>query len=477
VTPSVADLRALWPELIVAGAALVIMVWGTFMAQDRQSPLRWATSLALIAALSETVALGADARTLFGGMYSRDAAALVLQTIALGGAVMAVWLSGDYVERTRLEAGEFYALVLVAALGTMVMAAGSDLIMIFLGLETLSIPLYVLAAYARDDLRSQEAGMKYFLLGAFSSVFFLYGIALIYGVTGSTSLVRLGAVAASDSIMLRIGIGLLLIGLAFKAAVVPFHAWAPDVYEGAPLPVTAYMSVIAKVGAFAALLRVFPGTLGAQTAQWAGALALLSILTMVLGNFAALLQTNLKRLLAYSSIAHTGFMMIGVAAGTRQGAWGVAFYLFAYTFMTLGAFAVLLMLERRGEEADQITDLTGLASRSPSLAAAMAVCMVSLAGLPPTAGFIAKFYVFAAALDAGQTALAVLGVLASVVSAYFYLRVAYTMFTGEPQGDVSFAGGRWVAAALAVAVIGVLALGVFPAPVTAFVQQLGQALR
>jgi len=319
--------------------------------------------------------------------------------------------------------------------------------------------------------------MKYFLLGAFSSVFFLYGIALIYGVTGSTSLVRLGAVAASDSIMLRIGIGLLLIGLAFKAAVVPFHAWAPDVYEGAPLPVTAYMSVIAKVGAFAALLRVFPGTLGAQTAQWAGALALLSILTMVLGNFAALLQTNLKRLLAYSSIAHTGFMMIGVAAGTRQGAWGVAFYLFAYTFMTLGAFAVLLMLERRGEEADQITDLTGLASRSPSLAAAMAVCMVSLAGLPPTAGFIAKFYVFAAALDAGQTALAVLGVLASVVSAYFYLRVAYTMFTGEPQGDVSFAGGRWVAAALAVAVIGVLALGVFPAPVTAFVQQLGQALR
>ena len=477
MTPSVADLRALWPELIVAGAALVIMVWGTFMAQDRQSPLRWATTLALIAALSETLALGADARALFGGMYSRDAAALVLQTIALGGAVMAVWLSGDYVERTRLEAGEFYALVLVAALGTMVMAAGSDLIMIFLGLETLSIPLYVLAAYARDDLRSQEAGMKYFLLGAFSSVFFLYGIALIYGVTGSTSLVRLGAVAASDSIMLRIGIGLLLIGLAFKAAVVPFHAWAPDVYEGAPLPVTAYMSVIAKVGAFAALLRVFPGTLGAQTAQWAGALALLSILTMVLGNFAALLQTNLKRLLAYSSIAHTGFMMIGVAAGTRQGAWGVAFYLFAYTFMTLGAFAVLLMLERRGEEADQITDLTGLASRSPSLAAAMAVCMVSLAGLPPTAGFIAKFYVFAAALDAGQTALAVLGVLASVVSAYFYLRVAYTMFTGEPQGDVSFAGGRWVAAALAVAVIGVLALGVFPAPVTAFVQQLGQALR
>lgn len=477
MTPSVADLRALWPEIIVAGAALVIMVWGTFVAPDRQSPLRWGAAVALAAALWKTVALGPDARALFGGMYTRDATALVLQTIALGGALMAVWLSGDYVERTRLEAGEFYALLLIAALGAMVMAGGRDLIMVFLGLETLSIPLYVLAAFAREDLRSQEAGMKYFLLGAFSTVFFLYGIALIYGVTGSTSLFRLGAVAASDSIMLRIGIGLLLIGLAFKAAIVPFHAWAPDVYEGAPLPVTAYMSVIAKVGAFAALLRLFPGTLGAHTAQWAAVLAVLSILTMVLGNFAALLQTNLKRLLAYSGIAHAGFMMMGVAAGTRQGAWGVAFYLLAYTFMTLGAFAVVLMLERRGEEADQIADLTGLAWRSPSLAAAMAVCMISLAGLPPTAGFIAKFYVFAAALAAGQTALAVIGVLASVVSAYFYLRVAYTMFIGEPRDDVTFAGGRWVAVALVVAVIGVLALGVYPAPVTAFVEQVGQALR
>lgn len=477
MTPSVADLRALWPELIVAGAALIIMVWGTFMSQDRQPLLRWATVVALAAALSETVALGADTRRLFSGMYTRDSAALVLQSIALGGALLVVWLSGDYVHRMRLEAGEFYALVLVAALGAMVMAAGSDLIMIFLGLETLSIPLYVLAAYARTDLRSQEAGMKYFLLGAFSTVFFLYGIALIYGVTGSTNLARLGAVAASDSIMLRIGIALLLIGLAFKAAVVPFHAWAPDVYEGAPLPVTAYMSVIAKVGAFAALLRVFPGTLGAHTAQWAGVLGLLSILTMVLGNLAALLQTNLKRLLAYSSIAHAGFMLIGVATGTRQGAGAVAFYLVAYTLMTLGAFAVVLMLERSGEEADQIADLTGLAARSPSLAAAMAVCMVSLAGLPPTAGFIAKFYVFAAALDAGQTALAVVGVLASVVSAYFYLRVAYTMFIGEPRDDVTFVGGRWVAGALVVAVVGVLALGVYPAPVTAFVQQMGQALR
>jgi len=473
--PSSADLRALTPELIVAGAALAVLVWATFLPPQRQQILRWMSAAALVAAAWQVLVLGAGVPSVFSGMYARDGVTLVLQAAALLGALLALALAGDYVERARLEAGEFYALLLVAALGAMVMAGSRDLIMVFLGLETLSIPLYVLAAFARTDLRSQEAGMKYFLLGAFSTVFFLYGIALVYGVTGSTSLPRLAA--ASDTLMLRVGLGLLLIGLAFKAAIVPFHAWAPDVYEGAPLPVTAYMSVIAKVGAFAALLRLFPGTLHTQSVQWTGILAALSTLTMILGNLAALRQTSLKRLLAYSSIAHGGFLLIGVAAGTTRGAWGVAFYLLAYTLMTLGAFAVALMVTRRGEEADQIADLTGLASRSPALAGAMTVFMVSLAGLPPTAGFVGKFYVFAAALDAGQTALAIVGVLASVVSAYYYLRVAYTMFSGEPGGDVTFAGDRWVTGALIVAVVGVLALGIFPAPVTAFVQQLEQALR
>jgi NADH-quinone oxidoreductase subunit N len=318
--------------------------------------------------------------------------------------------------------------------------------------------------------------MKYFLLGAFSTTFFLYGIALIYGVTGSTSLVRLAA-AAPEGPMLRAGVALLLVGLAFKAALVPFHAWSPDVYEGAPLPVTAYMSVIAKIGAFAALLRIFPGALTALAGEWRGILAALSILTMVLGNLAALRQTSLKRLLAYSSIAHAGFILIGVAAGSSRGAWGVAFYLLGYTFMTLGAFAVALRVTRGGEEADAIADLTGLASRSPALAAAMAVFMVSLAGLPPTVGFVAKLYVFTAALEAGQSALAIVGVLASVVSAYYYLRVAYTMFTGEPASGIAFAGDRWLGGALLAAAAGVLVLGVFPSPLTVFVQQVAQVLR
>ncbi len=466
------DLRLLWPEITVAVGAMILMLWGTRGGHAR--PVRVASALILAAALWEVLALGAAGEGA-GAMYVRDGLTVVLQVTALLAALLAASLSGDYVERAHLEAGEFYALLLVAALGAMVMAGARDLLLLFLGLETLSIPLYVLAAFARGDLRAQEAGMKYFLLGAFSTAFFLYGIALVYGAAGSTAL---AAVAdAAPSLLRSIGVGLLLVGLGFKAAVVPFHAWAPDVYEGAPLPVTAYMAVIAKVGAFAALLRVTPAVIGAGSADWTAVLGALCVLTIVLGNFAALLQSGIKRLLAYSSIAHAGFMLIGVSVGTAQGASAVAFYLLAYTLMTLGAFGVILMLQRRGEEADQVADLTGLAWRSPALAAAMAVFMVSLAGLPPTAGFLAKFYVFAAALDAGQTGLAIVGVLASVVSAYFYLRVAYTMFTGEPSAEVTFVGGRWVAATLVVTTAGVLALGVFPAPLTEFVQRVTQVLR
>ena len=466
------DLRLLWPEILLAAGAMALMLVGA--RRGRVGAARWITLAALAAALGAVLVLGAAGDGV-GPMYVRDGLTAVLQLTALLAALVAAALGGEYVERTALEAGEFYALLLVAALGAMIMAASRDLILLFLGLETLSIPLYVLAAFARADLRSQEAGMKYFLLGAFSTAFFLYGIALVFGASGGTSLSALAD--AEPSVLLRIGVGLLLVGLGFKAAAVPFHAWAPDVYEGAPLPVTAYMAVIAKVGAFAALLRLAPAALGAVGEAWIVVIGTVSVLTMALGNFAALLQTGVKRLLAYSSIAHAGFMLIGIAAGTPQAAGAVAFYLVAYALMTLGAFGVVLMVARGGEEADQVADLTGLAWRSPALAAAMAVFMVSLAGLPPTAGFFAKFYVFAAALDAGQSALAIIGVLTSVVSAYFYLRVVYTMFTGEPRANVVFVGGRWLRAALVVTTAGVLALGVFPAPLTAFVRQVAQIFR
>lgn len=470
------DLRLIVPELIVTATALALMVLAAILPADRRPLLRWLAVAGAGTALSATLAGGVGPAVAFAGMYTRDALTDVLQTTALVTTLLALWLSSEYVERTQF-AGEYYALVLVAALGAMLMAASTDLIMLFLGLETLSIPLYVLAAFARTDLRSQEAGLKYFLLGAFSTSFFLYGIALLFGASGSTNLGALAEHARAPEMIFQAGVALLTIGLAFKAAVVPFHFWAPDVYEGAPLPVTAYMSVIAKVGAFAAFLRVFVAALAPQASQWVPVLAAASVVTMILGNVAALRQTSIKRLLAYSSIAHAGFILTGVVAGRGAGASAVAFYLLAYTFMTLGAFAVVLMLQRRGEEADQIADLSGVAWRAPALGAAMALFMVSLAGLPPTAGFLAKFYVFTAVLDAGQVGVAVVGVLTSVVSAYYYLRVAYTMFTGQPDADVALAGGRWVAAALVVTVAGVLVLGIVPARVTAFVQQVAQALK
>jgi len=477
MTPPALDLRSIIPELVIAATAMATMVGGLFLPAGRQHPLRWLAALGTVVALGTTLAAGSSSSPAFAGMYVRDTLTRVLQATALVAVLLAQWLSGDYVERMRLDIGEYHALVLVAALGAMLMAASSDLIMLFLGLETLSIPLYVLAAFARTDPRSQEAGLKYFLLGAFGTAFFLYGIALLFGATGSTGFQALAEQAHAPKTFFRAGVALLTIGLAFKAAVVPFHFWAPDVYEGAPLPTTAYMSVIAKVGAFAAFVRVYMVALAALAAQWSTALAAISVLTMIVGNVAALRQTSIKRLLAYSSIAHAGFILTGVVAGSPAGASAVAFYLLAYTFMTLGAFGVVLMLHRRGEEADRIADLTGLAWRAPALGGAMTLFMVSLAGLPPTAGFLAKFYVFTAALDAGQTGVAVFGVLTSVVSAYYYLRVAYTMFTGQPSEDVGFAGGRWVTAALVAASAGVLVLGIFPSRVTAFVQQVGQVLR
>jgi NADH-quinone oxidoreductase subunit N len=477
VTLPLVDLRQILPELIVTGTAIVVVAWALFLPVPRQQPLRWLAAGGVVAALIATVVLGTYGANVFAGMYARDALTQVLQATALVAALLALGLSGDYVARTRFDGGEFYALVLFAALGAMLMAASTDLLMLFVGFETLSIPLYVLAAFARSDQRSQEAGLKYFLLGAFSTAFFLYGIALLFGATGSTGLGALAAHASAPTPIFHAGVALLTVGLAFKAAVVPFHFWVPDVYEGAPLPVTAYMSVIAKIGTFAAMLRVFVGALAVQAAQWAPLLAAASVLTMVLGNLAALRQTSIKRLLAYSSIAHAGYILTGVVAGTPAGASAVAFYLVAYTFMTLGAFGVVLMLQRQGHEADQIADLTGLAWRSPVLGAAMTLFMISLAGFPLTVGFLAKFYVFTAVLDRGQVGVAVIGLLTSVVSAYYYLRVAYTMFIGQPSAEIQYAGGRWVTAALIVCAVGVLGGGIFPARLTAFVQQVGQVLR
>jgi NADH-quinone oxidoreductase subunit N len=474
------EVLSIGPELVLVVAALVVLLWDaweTGPASDSAAPRPGAAWIALVAVVIAFAwnGAGGTAGVGFAGMYIRDQVTQVVDVAALGTAGVAILLSPSYLTRVRLPAGEYYALLLLSTVGAMVTAASGTLATLFLGLEILSIPLYILAGLARRSQRSQEAGLKYLLLGAFATAFFVYGVALIYGATGSIDLRRIGEAARSP--LLDAGVALLTIGLAFEAALVPFHAWAPDVYEGAPLPVTAFMSVIAKIGAFAGLLRVFPLGIPLLADQWMPALAGIAIVTMVLGNLAALFQTNVKRLLAYSGIAHAGYLLIGVASGGAPGVWSVLFYLLVYAAMNLGVFGVLLLLERQGAEADRLEDLSGLVGRVPWAAVALAVFMVSLAGLPPTAGFIGKLYIFRAALGAHQTALALVGVLTSVVSVYYYLRVAYVALSGDAPQAVAVIRNGFVGAALAIAIAGVFWLGLFPAGFTAAVQQAAASLR
>jgi len=352
---------------------------------------------------------------------------------------VAVLQSWDYVKRTRINHGEYYALLLSATLGMILMAASSDLITIFLGLELMSLALYVMVGSRRDQLESNEAALKYFLLGAFASGFLLYGIALIYGATGSTNLRGITAFM-SDSPLGRsplfiTGALLLLVGFGFKVAAVPFHMWTPDAYEGAPTSVTAFMSAGAKAAGFAALLRVAGTALTVAEIDWRPILTGLAILTMTVGNVSALLQTNVKRMLAYSSIAHAGYVLVALAAGGTQGASAALFYLAVYSFMNLGAFGILALLGRGQDERVLISDLAGLGFRQPLLGLAMTVFMISLGGIPPTAGFMGKIYVFGAALDAGLVPLVIVGVLNSVVSVFYYLRITVAMYMQEPQGE------------------------------------------
>jgi len=474
------DLSRIAPELVLTVAACTVLLldaWATGASpeSDARGPAVWVALAAVCGACVLSVLPVVGPAAAFGGMYVRDGLTRAVGLAALAAAGLALLVSPAYLSRFRLPAGEYYALLLFSTTGAMLMGASRNLVLLFLGLEILSVPLYVLAALARRSTRSQEAGLKYLLLGAFATAFFIYGVALVYGATGTVDLARISRAGAPP--LLGIGVALLVIGLAFEAALVPFHAWAPDVYEGAPLPVTAFMSLIAKVGAFAGLLRVFPQALPDLASAWGPMLAAIAVATMVVGNLAALAQSNIKRLLAYSGIAHSGYMLIGVAAGGQAGTQAVLYYLFVYIAMNLGAFGVLLLLDRRGEEADRVEDLAGLSERAPWAAAALALCMVSLAGLPPTAGFIGKLYLFRAALLDHRTALALVGVLTSVVSTYYYLRVAYVAWRPGAAEGVAVSRTALVGVAIAIAAAGVLWLGVFPATVTAFVEQAARALR
>jgi NADH-quinone oxidoreductase subunit N len=398
-------------------------------------------------------------------MVATDDFALFFRLVILGSAAVAVLLSAHYLERTGEARGEYYALLLFATSGMTLLSAAADLIVVFLGLEILSLSLYVMAGFSWRRAASQEASLKYFLLGAFSSAFFLYGIALAYGAAGTTNIGGIARALSAETGTVALGLaaaGLLAVGFAFKVAAVPFHMWTPDVYQGAPTPVTAFMAAGTKVAGFAALIRVATVALGPLGWELTPVLVALSAVTMVVGSLLAIAQDDVKRLLAYSSIAHAGFVLVGVAAGNQEGISGSMFYLVAYAAMILGAFGVVVLVSRTGEERTSLRSYRGLGRSNPVLAALLALFLLSLAGLPPTAGFIAKVLVFQAAVDAGLEGLVIVAVLASVVAAFFYIRVIVLSYMEEPEEELVLPTGPAPGFALAVTAAVTLVLGVLP---------------
>jgi NADH-quinone oxidoreductase subunit N len=468
------DFTVLLPALVLSGWACALMLIDLLIPPDRKWLTGWLALAGVIgAALSLLPWPSAGYLAAFSGMIVADGYSLFLNLVFLFSAAIAILLALNYLPRINLEQGEFYVLLLFTVTGMMLMAQAADLIVVFLALELLSIPLYILAGLARPRLSSEESAMKYFLLGAFASGFLVYGIALTYGATQTTNFnAILAAVQEQRAVgaLLAAGAALILVGLGFKVAAVPFHMWTPDVYDGAPSVVTAFMSVGAKAGGFAALLRVFVVAFPDLYTQWANAAAIIAALTMILGNFAAIAQPNIKRMLAYSSISHAGYILMGLVASGDQSVadfavGGVLFYLMAYALTTLGTWAVVIAVERREGEGLAIDDYAGLAARQPALALAMALFMLSLTGLPPAVGFVAKFYVFRATLDAAGGAyvwLAIVGVLTSLVSAYYYLRVIVMMWMREGAGQAL--SQPVLNLAVAITAVGTFVLGLFPTP-------------
>lgn len=438
---SSADLATALPLIFLTAWACVLLLVAAF--NQRQGLMALLTLAGLVAAAALQVGQFGREAEAFGGMFVADGFSAFIDLVLLLGGVLTIAVSFDYLKRMNLARGEYYVLMLFSISGMMLMASAADLIVVFLALELLSIPLYVLAAFARPDARSEEAGLKYFLLGAFASGFLLYGIALVYGATGTTALS--GVVAAANAglqfpIYLALGAGLILVGLAFKVAAVPFHMWTPDVYHGAPTPVTAFMAVGAKAGGFAALLRVFVVAFPAIAAQITPVLTVICAATLTIGNLLAISQSNIKRMLAYSSISHAGFILMAlVVYGNDAARFDVVasalFYLLTFTFASFGSWAVVMMLEQKEGRGLEFKDYAGLAKRSPWLAAAMAVFMLSFTGVPPTLGFAGKFFLFRAVLEGGYVGLAIVGMLASLISAYYYLRLIVVMYmqSGEPE--------------------------------------------
>jgi NADH-quinone oxidoreductase subunit N len=471
-TLDVAGFAANWqvalPALVVVATAMVVMTADLFSTGEDRDGLAvlGITGLVAAACVAGWLWTAGGPPGGFQDTLRADRYALFFTVLLCAGSVLTLLLSVDYLRQQPLPAGEYYTLVLLSTAGMIFLAAANDLVVIFLALEIMSVAVYVLAGLLRHESRSTEAALKYFLLGAFASGFLLYGIAFFYGATGSTRLAPIATFIAQHGLepLTLLGVALVLVGFAFKVALIPFHVWTPDVYEGAPTSVTAFMAVGVKTAAFAAFARVFMSTLGGVSASWTALLWVMAALTMTVGNVTALRQRNVKRMLAYSSIAHAGYALVGLVAASKAGGAALLFYLAVYGFMTLGAFGVVIALGRRGEPNEDLRDFAGVAFRHPILGLAMTVFMLSLAGIPPTAGFAGKFALFSAAIEAGDVGLVVIGVLNSVVSVYYYLGVLVQMYMADGTRVVDAPTSRpSLLTTILVAAAATLLIGILPA--------------
>jgi len=466
ITFQPADMMRILPEIILCAFGILVMVLDPFVTPHRKSLLGWLALVGVLAAAGGTLWTSNNPGLAFGRSIAADHFSFYFFYLFLLVAALTVLGSINYLERDGIQHGEFYALILLGTVGMCFMASSTDLIMVFIGLEVSSISTYILAGFKRRDALANEASLKYFLLGSFATAFFLYGIAFVYGLTGTTNLLELSgrlAHPAQWTALARVALLLMFVGLAFKLSTVPFQVWTPDVYQGAPAPVTAFLSVGPKAATFAILLRIFQGGLSSAGSTSFWVIWVSAILTMCLGNLAGLWQNNIKRLLAYSAIAHAGYVLVGVAAGSNEGTSAVLFYLTAYALMNVGAFVLIAHLAGNSEASTQIDDYIGLAYAKPGAAACLTVFLLSLAGFPTTAGFFGKFYLFRAAIHSHLIGLTIVALLNSVVSVYYYLRIVVAMYMREGETRASTASlPMALRTALAVSVVGIFYLGLFP---------------
>jgi NADH-quinone oxidoreductase subunit N len=476
----VPDFLPALPEIILALSAMALLMLGAFSGDGRSHGITIFAVFTLLVVLVLVLFGAHEPATTFSGLFVIDRFAAFMKSLILFGAILVLVMSLGYLRRDEMDRFEYPVLILFSVLGMMAMVSANSLITVYVALELQNLPLYVIAAFQRDSVRSSEAGLKYFVLSALASGLLLYGCSLVYGFTGTVDFEALAAFFATYSVVDEVGvlIGLVFIaaGLAFKLSAVPFHMWTPDVYEGAPTSTTAFFAVAPKIAAFSLVLRIFVDAFGDWTDQWRQIIVLMSVLSMLLGAFAGITQTNIKRLMAYSTIGHIGYALIGLAAGDEQGVRAVLIYMGIYVVMTAGAFGVILAMRRKGTAFEEISDLAGLARSQPMLALAMGIFMFSLAGIPPTAGFAGKVYVFLAAIEAGMYTLAVIGVLTSVVAAYYYLRVVKVMFFDEAAEPFDAPIGAELAAVTAGTAAITLFFFVFPGPYLASAEAAAAAL-